>query len=59
MVRLGRYREAQEILGAALAGLDPALSKHRCTAHIDLAGALARDGRLDDAADHADRRAGI
>ena len=53
MMRLGRYREAQEILGAALTGLDPALSKHRCTAHIDLAGALARDGRLDDAADHA------
>ncbi|MGH3252797.1 MAG: helix-turn-helix domain-containing protein [Trebonia sp.] len=53
MMRLGRYREAQEILGAALAGLDPALSKHRCTAHIDLAGALARDGRLDEAADHA------
>jgi transcriptional regulator with XRE-family HTH domain/tetratricopeptide (TPR) repeat protein len=53
MMRLGRHREAQEVLGAALAGLGPALSKHRCTAHIDLAGALARDGRLDDAADHA------
>jgi transcriptional regulator with XRE-family HTH domain/tetratricopeptide (TPR) repeat protein len=53
MMRLGHYRDAQEILGAALAGLEPMLVKHRCTAHIDLAEALARDGQLDGAADHA------
>jgi hypothetical protein len=52
-MRLGRHRDAQEVLGAALAGLDPAQAKHRCTAHVDLAEALARDGQLDGAADHA------
>jgi tetratricopeptide (TPR) repeat protein len=54
MMRLGRYRDAQQALQAALDGLGPALVKHRCTAHIDLAEALARDGKLDEAVGHAD-----
>lgn len=53
MMRLGRCGDAQEILGAALAGLDPALVKHRCTAYIDLADAFASDGKIGEAADHA------
>lgn len=53
MMRLGRFSDAQEILGMALAGLDPSLAKHRCTAHIDLADAFARNGKLDEAVDHA------
>ena len=53
LVRLGRYRDAQAALHAALGQLDPAQSKHRCTAHIDLADAYARDGELGEAARHA------
>lgn len=53
MMRLGRYRAAQAQLLTALAQLDPALAKHRCTAHIDLADAYARDGEFGEAARHA------
>jgi hypothetical protein len=36
-----------------LARLDPALAKHRCTAHIDLATACAREGEAAEAARQA------
>jgi hypothetical protein len=39
----------------ALRQLDPVQAKHRCTAHIDLADALARDRKPDEAAEHAIR----
>jgi len=50
LMRLGRYREAQAELQSALSQLDPALAKHRCTAHIDLADAYAHDGEAAEAA---------
>ena len=53
LLRLGRYREARAELRDALAHLDPALAKHRCTAHIDLADAYAQDGEPAEAARHA------
>lgn len=53
MMRLGRHRDAQDLLESALTKLDPAMSKHLCTAHIDLAEALAHGGELEGAADHA------
>jgi hypothetical protein len=53
LVRLGRYGEAQAILSAALGQLDPVQAKHRCTAHVDLADAFARDHKPDQAAHHA------
>jgi transcriptional regulator with XRE-family HTH domain len=52
LVRLGHYRQAQAELSRALERLDPALLKHRCTAHIDLAEAYARDGKVDEGAEH-------
>jgi transcriptional regulator with XRE-family HTH domain len=55
LMRLGRYREAQAELLAALDRLDPALRRHRCTAHVDLADAYVRDGKIDDGAGHAIR----
>lgn len=55
LMRLGRYREARTHLQLALAQLDPALAKHRCTAHIDLASAYSRDGEPAEAAHHAIR----
>ncbi|MFI0418631.1 hypothetical protein [Spongiactinospora sp. 9N601] len=53
LMRLGRYQDAQAILAQSLACLDPSLKRHRCTAHIDLAEALAATASMDDAADHA------
>jgi hypothetical protein len=53
LMRLGRYHEAQAELRTALAQLDPALAKHRCTAHIDLAAAYALDGEAAEAARNA------
>lgn len=53
LMRLGRYGDAQAELLAALERLDPALRKHRCTAHIDLAEAYLRDGKIDEGAKHA------
>lgn len=53
LMRLGRYAEAQQELLAALGRLDPALRKHRCTAHVDLAEAFVRDRKVDDGAEHA------
>lgn len=53
LMRLGRYAEAQNELMAALNRLDPALRKHRCTAHIDLAESYVRDRKVDDGAEHA------
>ena len=55
LMRLGNYAGAQAQLQAALDQLSPALAKHRCTAHIDLAEACAHDNELDQAADHAVR----
>ncbi|HEX6520960.1 MAG TPA: tetratricopeptide repeat protein [Streptosporangiaceae bacterium] len=55
LMRLGRYREARTHLQLALAQLDPALAKHRCTAHIDLAAAYSRDSEPAQAARHAIR----
>ncbi|SEH01776.1 Helix-turn-helix domain-containing protein [Nonomuraea solani] len=53
LMRLGRYGEAQNALLGALGRLDPALRKHRCTAHIDLAEAFVLDRKIDDGAEHA------
>jgi transcriptional regulator with XRE-family HTH domain len=53
LVRLGRHAEAQAQLQAALEELDPALVKHRCTAHIDLAEAYVRDHKPAEGARHA------
>jgi transcriptional regulator with XRE-family HTH domain len=53
LVRLGRHAEAQAQLQAALDELDPALVKHRCTAHIDLAEAYVRDDKPGEGAHHA------
>jgi hypothetical protein len=53
LMRLRRYGEAQDVLLEALRQLDQVQAKHRCTAHIDLADAFARDSKPDDAADHA------
>jgi len=53
LTRLRRYGEAQDVLEAALAQLDPVQAKHRCTAHVDLADAYARDRKPDQAAQHA------
>lgn len=55
LMRLGNYAAAQVQLQAALDQLSPALVKHRCTAHIDLAEACAHDDEPDQAADHAVR----
>ncbi|MCO5973353.1 helix-turn-helix domain-containing protein [Actinoallomurus soli] len=53
LMRLGRYAEAQDELLAALGRLDPALRKHRCTAHIDLAEAYVQDRKVEEGAEHA------
>ncbi|MFC7650459.1 helix-turn-helix transcriptional regulator [Streptosporangium lutulentum] len=53
LMRLGRYAEAQDALLGALGRLEPALRKHRCTAHIDLAEAFVLDRKIDDGAEHA------
>jgi transcriptional regulator with XRE-family HTH domain len=53
LMRLGRYAEAQHELLSALGRLDPALRKHRCTAHIDLAESYVLGGQVDDGAEHA------
>jgi transcriptional regulator with XRE-family HTH domain len=50
LLRLGQYGSAQAALHAALDQLDPSYLKHRCTAHIDLADAYARDKQPDEAA---------
>lgn len=39
MVRLGRYRDAEPALDAAISRLDPSMQRHRCTALIDRAEA--------------------
>jgi len=39
MVRLGRYRDAEPVLDAAINRLDPTMQRHRCTALIDRAEA--------------------
>jgi hypothetical protein len=53
LVRLGQHAEAQAQLHAALEELDPALVKHRCTAHIDLAEAYVSDHKPAEGAHHA------
>jgi hypothetical protein len=53
LMRLHRCGLAQAALLDALDQLDPVQAKHRCTAHVDLASAYARDGRPDQAASHA------
>ena len=53
MMRLHRYGQAQVALLQALGQLDPVQAKHRCTAHIDLADAFARDRKPNQAAHHA------
>jgi hypothetical protein len=53
LMRLGDYAGAQVELQTALEQLSPALVKHRCTAHIDLAEAFARDNEPEQAAGHA------
>jgi hypothetical protein len=59
LMRLRRYGDAQAVLQQALSQLDPVQAKHRCTAHIDLADAFARDGKPDEAAHHAVSAMGI
>jgi transcriptional regulator with XRE-family HTH domain len=51
-LRLGKYEAAQMALHRALGQLDKSCLKHRCTAHIDLADAYARNGQADEAARH-------
>jgi hypothetical protein len=53
LMRLHRYPEAEAVLLDALGKLDPVQAKHRCTAHVDLAYAYARDRKPDEAAHHA------
>jgi hypothetical protein len=53
LMRLHRYAEAEAVLLDALGQLDPVQAKHRCTAHVDLAYAYARDRKPDEAAHHA------
>jgi hypothetical protein len=53
LMRLHRYADAQLVLTDALGQLDTVQSKHRTTAHIDLADAYARDGKADEAAAQA------
>jgi len=55
LMRLHRYTDAQSVLLQALSQLDQMQAKHRCTAHIDLADAYARDRKPkpDEAAHHA------
>lgn len=53
LMRLGRYREAQQALHDALDKLDESLVKHRCTAYVDLAEAYAANGQLDEATGYA------
>ena len=53
LMRLGDHASAQAQLQAALDQLSPALAKHRCTAHIDLAEAYAYDNEPGHAASHA------
>ena len=52
LMRLGDYAGAQVQLQTALDQLSPALVKHRCTAHIDLAAAYAHDNEPGQAAQH-------
>jgi hypothetical protein len=55
LMRLHRYSDAQSVLLQALSQLNQVQAKHRCTAHIDLADAYARDRKPkpDEAAHHA------
>jgi hypothetical protein len=55
LMRLQQYTDAEPVLLQALGKLAQVQVKHRCTAHIDLADAYARDGKLkpDEAAYHA------
>lgn len=55
LMRLQRHGDAQPVLLQALGKLDRVQVKHRCTAHIDLADAYARDRKPkpDEAAHHA------
>jgi hypothetical protein len=55
LMRLQRYSDAQPVLLQALSQLNQVQAKHRCTAHIDLADAYARDRKPkpDEAAHHA------
>jgi hypothetical protein len=54
LVRLGAYHQALPILDAALAQLDASMTRHRCTAHIDRADALAAAGETEAACHDAD-----
>lgn len=49
LVRLGRYREAEPVLDAAIKNLAPSMHRHRCTAFIDRAEARIAAGHVDDA----------
>lgn len=53
LMRLGRYRDAQQVLHDALNKLDTSLVKHRCTAYVDLAEAYAADDKVEEATDYA------
>jgi hypothetical protein len=53
LMRLHRYGQAEPVLLQALSQLDQVQAKHRCTAHIDLADAFARDRKPDQAAHQA------
>jgi hypothetical protein len=53
LMRLHRYAEAQAELHNALAELDQAHSKHRCTAHVDLSAAFMLAGDIPDGVHHA------
>jgi transcriptional regulator with XRE-family HTH domain len=47
LVRLGEYGRALPFLDAALQQLDSGMTRHRCTAHIDRAEALAASGEVE------------
>jgi tetratricopeptide (TPR) repeat protein len=49
LVRMGRYVDALPVLDAALSGLSPTMRRHRCTALVDRAEALAASGDVDQA----------
>jgi hypothetical protein len=53
LVRLHRYAEAQAELHRALAELDDAHAKHRCTAHVDLSAAFMLGGDIAEGVRHA------
>lgn len=53
LMRLRRYAQAQAELHRALAELDQAHAKHRCTAHVDLSAAFMLAGDIPEGIHHA------